>query len=73
MNEYHGPHCDYGTTYAGGKRGRCTCGRIAEVLTADQLIRVVALHVALERHPSQGPASLVSEAQTYETYIRGER
>lgn len=71
MNRPHGRACDYGLTYADGSRGRCTCGAVTEELTADQLIRVIALNIALERHPSQGPDSVVFEAQTYETYIRG--
>ncbi|QES45223.1 hypothetical protein DEJ49_33325 [Streptomyces venezuelae] len=69
----HPAHCDYGVTYGGGRRGRCTCGLIAEELTADQVIRVIALRAALESSQMSADARyLVARAQTFETYLRGE-
>lgn len=69
----HAPPCDYGLTYGNGGRGRCTCGLVAEELTADQLIRVIALRVAAERTMDATPSVVKGEAQIFERYIRGDQ
>lgn len=72
MRRPHESPCDHGITYGDGRRGRCTCGAVAEELTADQLIRVIALRATLECSLTRTPDAVVSEAQIFEDYIRGE-
>lgn len=66
----HAAHCDYGVTYGGGRRGQCTCGAVAEQLTADQVVRVIALRLGIET--AMSPTEAIANAQLFETYIRGD-
>ena len=66
----HATSCDYGMSDHSGP-APCTCGVSPAVLTADQAIRVIALQHATERRGGY-TESVLSEAQEFEAYIRGE-
>lgn len=58
--------CDYALSDA------CTCGVSPMALTADQMIRVIALRAAMDLDPAVTAQYIVTKAQAFETYIRGE-
>ncbi|MFE0101198.1 hypothetical protein [Streptomyces sp. NPDC059009] len=68
-NRTHATHCDYGLVSA-GESVPCTCGVSPVHLTADQVIRVIALQHAMQRAGGY-TKSVLAEAKDFETYIRG--
>ncbi|AZM51801.1 hypothetical protein DMA15_03715 [Streptomyces sp. WAC 01529] len=68
----HATPCDYGLSGPGGT-APCICGVSAAQLSADQLIRTVALEAAVSLDMEISPSEVLNIARRFETYLRGER
>ncbi|WP_030777259.1 hypothetical protein [Streptomyces sp. NRRL S-920] len=67
----HATACDYGLAGPGGP-APCICGVSAAQLSADQLIRTVALEAAVGLDMEISPSEVLNIARRFETYIRDE-